>query len=125
MAAGQLDKEFIMRLNKIATSTVIAGALTSGALGLGAGLAQAHPNDPWVPGCNGPGVNCNGPGNPLPPGHRGAPPPGHWNDPVGYGLPASWNPPNVPGEYPVVWNPNASAWGVYLTPNGVFIPYQG
>ena len=125
-AAEWRDREFIMRLNRIAASAAIAGALTSGALGVGAGLAQAHPNDPFppVPGCNGPGVNCNGPGNPLPPGQRGAPPPGHWNDPVGYGLPATWTPPNAPVPYPVVWNPNEQAWGVYLTPNGAFVRYQ-
>jgi hypothetical protein len=139
-----------MRLNRIAASAAIAGALTSGALGLGAGLAQADPNGPNVPGpvpgpnvpgpnvpdrdgpgpyvpgqpiCNGgPGVNCNGPGTPLPPGQRGFPPPGHYNDPIGYGLPARGMPPGQPVDYPVVFNPAVNQWGVFL-PGGQFVAY--
>lgn len=151
MAANRLDKEFTMRLNRIAASAAIAGALTSGVLGLGAGLAQADPNGPNVPGpvpgpnvpgpgsvpgqnvpgpgipgqpiCNGgPGVNCNGPGTPLPPGQRGFPPPGHYNDPIGYGLPARWMPPGQPVDYPVVFNPAVNQWGVFL-PGGQFVAY--
>ncbi|BBY10138.1 hypothetical protein MMARJ_08780 [Mycobacterium marseillense] len=152
MAASQLDKEFIMRLNRIAASAAIAGALTSGALGVGAGLAQADPNGPNVPGpvpgpnvpgpgpvpgqnvpgpmpgqgvpiCNaGPGVNCTAPGTPLPPGQNGFPPPGHYNDPIGYGLPARWMPPGQPGDYPVVFNPGVNQWGVFL-PDGQFVAY--
>lgn len=53
---------------------------------------------------------------------RGAPPPGRYNDPVGYGLPATWMPPNSVVAYPVVWNPQASAWGVFV-PGGTFVPY--
>ncbi|WP_297594464.1 hypothetical protein [Mycobacterium sp.] len=143
-----------MRLNRIAAGAVVAGALTSGALGLGAGLAQADPNGPNVPGpvpgpnvpgpgpipgqnvpgpgplpgqgmpiCNaGPGVNCNGPGTPLPPGQNGFPPPGQYNDPIGYGLPAHWMPPGQPGDYPVVFNPAVNQWGVFL-PGGQFVAY--
>ncbi len=133
-----------MNLNKFAATAAMAGALGSAALGIGAGLAQADPNGPNVPGpnvpgpnvpgpgqvpgpavpvCNGgPGVNCNGPGAPLPPGQRGAPPPGHYNDPGGYGYPARWTPPGQPGDYPVVFNPAANAWGVFL-PNGQFVAY--
>lgn len=142
-----------MRLNRITAGAVIAGALTSGALGIGAGLAQADPNGPNVPGpvpgpnvpgpgpgvpgpgqnvpgpgpgvpiCNaGPGVNCNGPGTPLPPGQQGLPPPGHYNDPIGYGYPARWTPPGQPGDYPVVFNPAVNQWGVFL-PGGQFVAY--
>ncbi|WP_231986436.1 hypothetical protein [Mycobacterium sp. E2479] len=141
-----------MRLNRIAASAAIAGALTSGALGVGVGFAQADPNGPnpgpnvpgpnvpgpnvpdrdgpgqgqWIPGqpiCNGgPGVNCNGPGTPLPPGQRGFPPPGHFNDPIGYGYPPRWTPPGQPGDYPVVFNPDAHQWGVFL-PGGQFVAY--
>lgn len=49
----------------------VAGGLASGALALGAGVAQADPWNPCVPGLpclNGPGVNIGIPGNPLPPG---------------------------------------------------------
>lgn len=147
MAVERLDKEFIVRLNKIAASAAIAGALGSAALGIGAGMAQADPQGPNVPGpnvpgpnvpgqgpnvpgpvpgqpiCNGgPGVNCNGPGTPLPPGQRGFPPPGHYNDPIGYGLPARWMPPGQPGDYPVVFNPAVNQWGVFL-PGGQFVAY--
>src|SRR5437588_445695 len=125
-----------MRLNRFAATAVMAGALGSAALGIGAGFAQADPNGPNVPGpnvpgpqvpgpgqvpapgqpiCNaGPGVNCNGPGTPLPPGQRGAPPPGHYNDPIGYGYPSTWQ------NQPVVWDPAQNAWGVWV--NGVFVP---
>lgn len=142
-----------MRLNRIAASAAIAGSLGSAALGIGAGLAQAGPNGPNVPGpvpgpnvpgpnvpgqgpnvpgpnfpgqpiCNGgPGVNCNNPGTPLPPGQRGAPPPGHYNDPVGYGLPATWTY-NGENNLPVVYNPAVNAWGVFTT-DGQFHVYTG
>ncbi|SOJ55441.1 hypothetical protein MSIMFB_02927 [Mycobacterium simulans] len=115
-----------MKLKKVAASTAIAGGFAFGALGFGAGLAQADPYDPVpppVPICpGGPGVNCDGAGTPLPPGQRGAPPPGHYNDPVSYGLPAVWMPPNSVVAYPIVWNPEVSAWGVYV-PGGPFVPY--
>jgi hypothetical protein len=84
---------------------------------------------PYVPGqpiCNGgPGVNCNGPGSPLPPGHDRTPPPGHYNEPARYGLPPTWNPPGPypPGEYPVVFNPDMNQWGVFV--NGQFVAYAG
>lgn len=42
--------------------------------------------------------------------------------PVGYGLPATWMPPNSVVAYPVVWNPQASAWGVFV-PGDTFVPY--
>lgn len=141
-----------MKLNRIAAGAVMAGTITSAAFGIGAGLAQADPNGPNVPGpnvpgpnvpgpngpnvrgpghlpppgvpiCNGgPGANCNAPGTPLPPGQRGAPPPGHYNDPIGYGLPARWMPPGESVDYPVVYNPAANAWGVF-TANGQFVAY--
>ncbi|WP_169834927.1 hypothetical protein [Mycobacterium alsense] len=141
-----------MKLNKVAATAAMASALGSAALGIGAGFAQADPNGPNVPGpnvpgpnvpgpgqvpgqvpgpgpvpgqpiCNGgPGVNCNGPGTPLPPGQRGFPPPGHYNDPIGYGYPAQWMPPGQPVEYPVVFNPAVNQWGVFL-PGGQFVAY--
>ncbi len=132
-----------MNLNKIAATAAMAGGLGAAALGVGAGFAQADPHGPGpgpnvpgpnVPGvpdrdgpgqgpsvpaqpiCNGgPGFNCNGPGTPLPPGQHGAPPPGHYNDPVGYGLPPTWVPPvgDPDGaQLPLVYNPDAGAWGV-------------
>ncbi|MCV7442894.1 hypothetical protein H7K33_11710 [Mycobacterium paraense] len=80
---------------------------------------QGPAQGPYVPGqpiCNGgPGVNCNGPGSPLPPGQNGAPPPGHYNDPGSYGLPATWVPPvgDPDGtQLPVVYNPDLGQWGV-------------
>jgi len=141
-----------MKLNKLAATAAMTGALGSAALGIGAGMAQADPNGPNVPGpnvpgpnvpgpnvpdrdgpgvgpipgqpiCNGgPGVNCNGPGTPLPPGQGGFPPPGHYNDPIGYGLPDRWMPPGQPVDYPVVFNPAVNQWGVFL-PGGQFVAY--
>jgi hypothetical protein len=139
-----------MKLNKIAATAAMAGALGSASLGIAAGLAQADPNGPNVPGpgpnvpgpnvpgpnvppgqvpgpggpvlpgqpiCNpgAPGVNCNAPGSPLPPGQNGFPPPGHYNDPGSYGLPATWVPPvgDPDGtQLPVVFNPQLGQWGV-------------
>lgn len=117
-----------MRLNRFAATAAMAGAFGSAALGIGAGIAQADPHGPNIPGpvCNGPGVNCNGPGHPLPPGQHGFPPPGHYNDPVGYGYPATWhNPPGdyPPGDYPVVFNPDVNQWGVFI--DGRFVAYVG
>jgi hypothetical protein len=141
-----------MNLNKFAATAVLAGALGSAGLGIGAGLAQADPQIPGpgpnvpgpdVPGpngpghqwpghqgpglpiCNGgPGVNCNGPGTPLPPGHGGlVPPPGHYNDPVGYGLPAVWGPDLDGPQFPVVFNPDVNQWGVFV--DGRFVAYAG
>lgn len=112
-----------MRLNRIAAGAVMAGTITSAAFGIGAGVAQADPQGPNPPGCvGGPGVNCNGPGTPLPPGQHGFPPPGHYNDPVGFGYPARWTPPGQPGDYPVVFNPATNQWGVFL-PGGQFVAY--
>ncbi len=80
----------------------------------------------WNPGENGPWQNCRGqganafcPGSPLPPGQERNgipfPPPGHFNDPVRYGLPAEVvNPPGFPeGHYPVFFNPDfeGGQWG--------------
>ncbi|WP_232425881.1 hypothetical protein [Mycobacterium sp. JS623] len=68
-------------------------------------------------------------GNPVVPGLTGVPP-GHWNDPAWAGLPSTWLPDNwedlgiLPGTppFPLVWNPDLSAWGVWITP-GQFIVY--
>ncbi|OBI16309.1 hypothetical protein A5712_26835 [Mycobacterium sp. E2327] len=134
-----------MNLTKIAATAAMAGGLGSAALGLSAGFALADPGPnvpgpgpnvpgPNVPGgdrdvpgpgqtvpgqpiCNpgAPGVNCNAPGSPLPPGQNGFPPPGHYNDPGRYGLPATWVPPvgDPDGtQLPVVFNPDMGQWGV-------------
>lgn len=147
-----------MKLNRIAAGAVMAGTITSAAFGIGAGIAQADPNGPNVPGpnvpgpnvpggdrdmpgpgqhvpgqpiCNpgAPGVNCNAPGSPLPPGHNGFPPPGHYNDPVRYGLPATWVPPvgDPDGtQLPVVFNPQLGQWGVNTSTGfQVFTPAGG
>lgn len=104
-----------MTLKKFVAGAAMTGGLAFGAFGLGAGIAQA---DPHGPNCNnGPGVNCNQPGSPLPPGQNGFPPPGHYNDPISYGLPATWIAPNTNVELPVVFNPDVGAWGVF-TANG-------
>ncbi len=70
-----------MNVKKRVVTTICAGALAGAALGIGSGVASAGPKipgpPPWpVPG---PGVNVGGPGNPLPPGQNGLPPPGHRN----------------------------------------------
>lgn len=112
-----------MDFKRFFAGAAMAGALGSAALGIGAGMAQADPHGPNIPGCvGGPGVNCNGPGTPLPPGQRGFPPPGHYNDPIGYGLPAVWMPPGQPTAYPVVFNASLNTWGVFL-PSGEFVAY--
>jgi hypothetical protein len=83
----------------------------------------------WNPGQNGPGNNCRGqganvwcPGSPLPPGQNGFPPPGHYNDPVSYGLPPNWFYNGV--NYPIVFNPDPAfnTWGIFL-PGGQFVAY--
>ncbi|WP_244168055.1 hypothetical protein [Mycobacterium paraffinicum] len=147
-----------MNLNRIAAGAVMAGTITSAALGIGAGIAQADPNGPNIPGpnvpgpnvpggdrdvpgpgqyvpgqpiCNpgAPGANCNVPGSPLPPGQNGFPPPGHYNDPVRYGLPATWVPPvgDPDGtQLPVVFNPQLGQWGVNTSTGfQVFTPAGG
>ena len=81
---------------------------------------QGPGQGPFIPGqpiCNpgAPGVNCNAPGSPLPPGQNGFPPPGHYNDPDRYGIPATWAPPvgDPDGtQLPVVFNPDLGQWGV-------------
>ncbi len=84
-----------------------------------------HGYVPGVPICSGgPGANCNGPGSPLPPGQNGFPPPGHYNDPGRYGLPAVWAPDPADGpQLPVVFNPAVNQWGVFV--NGQFVAYAG
>lgn len=136
------DKEFIVRIKKIAATTMMAGALGFAAFGAGSGFAQA---DPKWPGPNPPGPGHGDiwlPGDP--PGHNpfGPPgqvkkdlffnvPPGHWGDPAYVGLPPVWLPPiellpnGIPGltePLPLVFNPAAPGWGVWLN-NGVFVPY--
>ncbi|WP_231986827.1 hypothetical protein [Mycobacterium sp. E1386] len=147
-----------MNLSKITAGALMAGSITSAALGIGAGIAQAGPDGPNVPNpnipgpnvpggdrdvpgpgqhvpgqpiCNpgAPGVNCNQPGSPLPPGQNGFPPPGHYNDPVRYGLPATWVPPvgDPDGtQLPVVFNPQLGQWGVNTSTGfQVFTPAGG
>jgi hypothetical protein len=134
-----------MKLKNIAGTAVIAGAMSAGALGIGAGIAQADPGPhfpgpnipgPNIPGpdidtpgppgpnvnpvCWGPGANCFGPGSPLPPGQHGFPPPGHWNDPVRFGLPPTFRPAGVDVDLPVVFNAAVGSWGVFLD-SGAFV----
>ena len=115
----------------------VAGAFAAGALAIPlSGVAWAdHPGDPGGNGNHGSNGDVWGPGgapgqNPFgPPGQvkkdptlgYGVPnpfygvPPGHWNDPVAVGLPPTWIPPNSTVSYPLVWNPDGSAWGVWVT----------
>jgi hypothetical protein len=83
------------------------------------------------PKCDGQGANALCPGSPLPPGQGGAPPPGHYNEPTRYGLPATWVPPvgDPDGtQLPIVYNPDVDGgqWGVQ-TSNGfqVYTPAGG
>ncbi|HZQ33336.1 MAG TPA: hypothetical protein VFB19_16580 [Mycobacterium sp.] len=124
-----------MKLKTTAAGAAIVGALGFGVFG-GAGMAQAKPHGPdpcgpgncWVPG-DPPGQNPIGPpgqvmnGNPVVPGLTGVPP-GHWNNPWEYGLPATWRPvdrDDIP-FLPVVWNPDLAAWGIWWLDQ--FIPYS-
>lgn len=114
-----------MNFSKTAAKAAVVAALGAGALGLGSGLAHADHHDwPYPP--PGPGVNVGGPGNPLPPGQGGWPPPGHrdrdwrgddWRGDDWHGYP----PPSPPWAYgaPVFWNNDFNGWGVVV--NGVFI----
>lgn len=65
-----------MNMKKIVAQAGIAGALGLGVFGLGTGFAHA---DQGAPPCAGP--NCQGPGNPAPPG-RGGPTPDYVRGPV-------------------------------------------
>jgi hypothetical protein len=47
-------------------------------------------------------------------------PPGHWDDQTLTGLPATFTPPGTTTALPVVWNPDANAFGVF-TDDGQFI----
>lgn len=111
----------MMKFTHIAAKTAIAAALGAGALGAAGGIAHADDHWPW-PQPPGPGVNVGVPGNPLPPGHDGFPPPGHQKwlprdidnvTPPVWALPAPPPPPWAPFA-PVVWNANAQVWGVQL-----------
>ena len=84
-----------MKLMQFAAKTAVAAALGAGVLGAGLGVAHADDHWPW-PQPPGPGVNVGGPGNPLPPGHNGFPPPGH-----------RWVQENVDNVIPPVWAPPA------------------
>jgi hypothetical protein len=130
-----------MTMKKIAAGTALAGALGLAALGIGSGFAQADPKVPnppipgddfWKPGP--PGHNPFGPPGQVKKDRyldNGAPnpfygvPPGHWDDPAYFGLPTVWLPEGIPGvtaPLPLVFNPDATAWGVWI-PDGVFIPF--
>jgi hypothetical protein len=133
-----LDKEFDMKIKKIFAGAAMAGALGIGAVATAGGVAQADPK-PWPPPIPPiPGDVVWLPGDP--PGHNpwGPPgqvkknpftplygvPPGHWDDPVAFGLPAVWLPPDIDGvtvPLPVRFNPDFSGWGVWVNPDW-FIP---
>jgi hypothetical protein len=109
-----------MKFTRAGAKAAIAAALGAGALTLGSGLAHADDGHGW-PLPPGPGVNVGGPGNPLPPGHDGFPPPGHqWRGaPDYYAGPPQWAPPAPPPPpwapfAPVVWNADAQVWGIWL-----------
>jgi hypothetical protein len=114
-----------MKLTRIAAKTTVAAALGAGALGLGTGLAHAD-NGFWPTPPPGPGVNVGGPGNPLPPGHDGFPPPGHLRwvpNNTDYVTPPGAVPPWAPPApaapswaplAPVVWNSDLQVWGIWL-----------
>ncbi|MBX7451000.1 hypothetical protein GR927_23715 [Mycolicibacterium sp. 3033] len=122
------------RFTKFAAGAVTAAALGSAIVGVGAGIAQAKPghgnDDIWLPG-DPPGHNPFGPpgqvknGNPPVVGLTGVPP-GHWGDPVRFGLPPVWRPVNwldlgIRDPQPLVWNPGSNSWGIWW--NGLFIGY--
>ena len=128
-----------MRIEKLAATAAMAGALGLTAFGLGSGTAQADPkwpgpnppghDDIWLPG-DPPGHNPWGPPGQvkkwdtiggLPNPFEGVPP-GHWDDPAYFGLPVTWDPdgPGVIGPLPVNWYPDSAAWGVKLD-TGVFV----
>ena len=126
-----------MKIRNIAATAAMAGALGLGALAVGGGVAQADPPHPWPPVPPIPGDNMWLPGDP--PGHNpwGPPgqlmkdpgpfygvPPGHWDDPVAFGMPAVWLPPDIDGvtiPLPVKFNPDFPGWGVWVNPDW-FIP---
>lgn len=136
-----MDKEFHVEIKKLAATAVMAGALGFTAFGMGSGMAQADPkwpvpnppgnDDVWLPG-DPPGHNPFGPPGQVKKDLFLNVPPGHWDDPAYIGLPANWIPPidllpeGIPGvtdPLPLVFNPDAGAWGVWLNNNTVFIPY--
>ena len=114
-----------MNIAHITAKAAVAAGLSASALGIGAGMAHA---DDWPWPLPGPGVNVGHPGNPLPPGQDGLPPPGHRNwqqiDGYDYGAPPNWAPlrplpPPWAPLAPVVWNGDIQVWGVWL--GGAFI----
>jgi hypothetical protein len=114
-----------MKFARTAAKAAVIAAMGAGACGIGAGIAHADDHN-WQPPWPGPGVNVGWPGNPLPPGHDGLPPPGHrgWhgedNDDQGdHGR--IWAPPPPPWApwAPVIWDGNSQRWGVVV--GGVFI----
>ena len=127
-----------MQIKKPAAGTVTAAAMGLALFGATTGVAQAKPHNPLppVPGIDDvwhgpPGHNPYGPpgqvmqGNPVVPGLTGVPP-GHWGDPVAFGLPAVWRPWNwvdlgILEPQPLVWNPGSNAWGIWW--NGNFIGF--
>jgi hypothetical protein len=131
-----------MKITTLAATSAMAGALGFAALGIGSGLAQAGPHGPnphppvpgddvWLPG-DPPGHNPIGPPGQVKkdPWVNGVPnalygvPPGHWDDPAYFGIPTTWLPPDIPGvtgPLRVVFNPGATAWGVWVN-DGLFVP---
>lgn len=130
-----LDKESDMKIKKFAASAGLAAALGLGVLAIGNGAAHGDPkpwpvippipsDGGWLPG-DPPGHNPWGPPGQVmkQPGPFYGVPPGHWDDPVSFGMPAVWLPPNVGVTIPlpVVFNPDFSGWGVWVNP-GFFVP---
>jgi hypothetical protein len=120
-----------MNVKNILAGAGIAGALSFGALGMGAGLAHGdndYPYPPPVPGHDWHGDNWHNWGA----GWRDDP--GRWHDrddfgdfraPYDLGFVPDWAPtmPPVPDWAPgaqVVWNPGVAGWGVWW--GGNFVP---
>lgn len=96
----------------------MAGALGFAAMGIGVGFAHADPKpNPPVP-----GQVKKDPALGFTPNPLDGVPPGHWDDPAYFGIPTTWLPPNYWGPpLRVVFNPNWTAWGVWVN-DGLFVP---
>lgn len=126
-----------MKIKTLAATSAMAGALGFAAMGIGSGFAHADPkpnppvpgHDVWRPG-DPPGHNPFGPPGQVKkdpalgilPNPLYGVPPGHWDDPGYFGIPTTWLPPNYWGPpLRVVFNPNVTAWGVWIN-DGLFVP---
>jgi len=94
-----------MKSVKIVAGLAIAGGLAAGAVGIGAGVANADPAH-----------------NPVPADWRPGPPPPPWRDgpgwggpgPAGWGAPPPWQGGPIPGGWNNGWEPNGGVCLVNL-----------